>query len=67
MSDEKQLIFVGDKRCGKSSLIAKYLEEPVKDQMKETTGMEFKFGIKYQEDKKQKLSIYELGKNGILI
>jgi len=28
-----------------------------------TAGLEFKFGIKYKDDKKQKISIYELGKN----
>lgn len=31
--------------------------------MKETAGLEFKFGIKYKDEKKQKISIYELGKN----
>jgi len=34
--------------------------------MKETAGLEFKFGIKYREDKKQKISIYELGKFSLL-
>lgn len=29
--------------------------------MKETAGLEFKFGIKYKDEKQQKLSIYELG------
>jgi hypothetical protein len=35
--------------------------------MKETAGLEFKFGIKYQDEKKQKISTYELGKNNVLI
>ena len=57
------MIFVGEKHCGKSSLIGKFLDEPIKDQMKETAGLEFKFGIRYKDDRKQKVSIYELGKN----
>lgn len=33
--------------------------------MKETAGLEFKFGIKYRDEKKQKISIYELGKQSL--
>ena len=30
--------------------------------MKETTALEYKFGTRVREDKKQKMNIYELGK-----
>ena len=55
-------MFVGEKHSGKSSLIGKFLEEPISDNMKETAGLEFKFGLRYKDDRKQKVSIYELGK-----
>jgi hypothetical protein len=35
--------------------------------MKETTALEFKFGTRTIDEKKQKFSIYELGKSQILI
>jgi GTPase SAR1 family protein len=54
-------VFVGDKQSGKSSLIAKLLDEPVKDDLKETTALDFRFGTRVREEKKQKLNIYELG------
>jgi hypothetical protein len=54
-------LFVGDKQSGKSSLIAKLLDEPVKEDMKETTALDFRFGSKTREEKKQKINIYELG------
>ncbi len=47
---------------GKTSLIAKLLDEPVKDDMKETTALDFRYGTRVKEEKKQKLNIYELGK-----
>lgn len=59
--NEKTVIFIGDKKCGKSSLISKYLEEPIKDDKKETLALEYSYGIKYKEEKKQKVNIYELG------
>ena len=46
---------------GKSSLIAKLLDEPVKDDMKETTALDFRYGTRIKDEKKQKLNIYELG------
>jgi hypothetical protein len=42
-------------------LIAKFLDEPVKDDMKETTALDFRYGIRIKDDKKQKVNIYELG------
>ena len=55
-------MFVGEKHAGKSSLIAKFLDEPVKDDMKETTALDFRYGTRYKDEKKQKVNIYELGK-----
>ena len=46
---------------GKTSLIAMLLDEPVKDDMKETTALDFRYGNRVKEDKKQKINIYELG------
>ena len=61
--NDKTFIFVGDKMCGKSSLISKLLDEPLKDDMKETTALDYKYGTTLKENKKQKINIYELGKN----
>ena len=52
---------MGDKQSGKSSLIARLLDEPVKDDLKETTALDFRFGLRVREERKQKLNIYELG------
>jgi hypothetical protein len=59
---EKTVVFVGEKQSGKSSLIAKFLDEPVKDDMKETTALDYRYGTRIKEEKKQKVNIYELGK-----
>ena len=53
---------MGEKRSGKSSLISKFLDEPVKDDMKETTALDFRYGTRIKDEKKQKVNIYELGK-----
>jgi GTPase SAR1 family protein len=37
---------VGEKGSGKSSLIAKFLGDPVKEDMPETIALDFKFGKK---------------------
>jgi hypothetical protein len=60
-SSDKTFVFVGDKMSGKTSLIAKLLDEPVKDDMKETTALDFRYGTRVKEEKKQKINIYELG------
>jgi hypothetical protein len=52
---------VGEKQSGKSSLIAKFLDEPTKDDMKETTALDYRYGTRIKEEKKQKVNIYELG------
>ena len=46
---------------GKTSLIAKLLDEPVKEDMKETTALDFRYVTRVKEEKKQKINIYELG------
>ena len=58
---EKTFVFIGDKMSGKSSLIAKLLDEPLKDDMKETTALDFRYGTRVKEEKKSRLNIYELG------
>ena len=65
-SHTKTLVFVGEKKSGKSSLIAKFLDEPVKEDMTETTALDFKYGTKLREDKKVKVNVYELGGGRIL-
>jgi GTPase SAR1 family protein len=52
VQSEKTLVFVGDKSCGKSSLIAKFLDEPVKEDMKETTALDFRYGTRVKEERK---------------
>ena len=42
-------------------MINKFLELTVKDEMAETTALEFKSGLKLQGDKKVKTNVYELG------
>lgn len=49
---EKTFVFIGDKMSGKSSLIAKLLDEPLKDEMKETTALDFRYGTRIKEEKK---------------
>jgi len=63
VSQDKTVVFVGEKQSGKSSLIAKFLDEPVKEDMKETTALDFRYGTRIKDEKKQKVNIYELGKN----
>ena len=57
----KTLIFVGEKQSGKSSMIAKFLDQQTKEDMTETTALEYKSGLKLSGDKRVKTNIYELG------
>ena len=59
----KTFIFVGEKKSGKSSMITKFLEQQVKEEMPETTAMNYSSGIKLssKDDKKVKVNVYELG------
>ena len=55
-------MFVGEKKSGKSSLITKFLDQQVKDELPETTAMEFRSSEKKnKDDKKVKVNCYELG------
>ena len=45
----KSLIFVGDTKCGKSSLAQKYLDTQLKEDVKETIAMEYHQGSKLNE------------------
>ena len=62
----KTLVFVGEKKSGKSSLIAKFLDQPVKDEMPETAALQFKYGEKVREDRKVKVNVYEQGGGRVL-
>ena len=55
------MIFIGEKQSGKTSLINKFLDSSVKEEVQETTALEFKSGIKMHGDKKVKTNVYELG------
>jgi hypothetical protein len=57
---------LGEKKSGKSSLVAKLLNEPVKEEMAETTALDFRFGTKQREDKTVQMNIYELGGGRVL-
>lgn len=59
-------MFVGEKSSGKSSLIAKLLGESVKEEMPQTTALEFKSGSKQKDDKSVKVNVYELGGGRVL-
>ena len=61
VSGDRTYVFIGDKQSGKTSLVSKLLDEPVKEDVKETTALDFRFGTRTREEKKQKISIYELG------
>lgn len=62
----KTLVFMGEKGVGKSSLISKFLDENVAEQMEVTTALDFKYGYKQKEEKKVKVNVYELGGGRIL-
>lgn len=57
---------MGEKGTGKSSLIAKLLGEPIKEEMPPTTALDFKSGSKQREDKQEKVNVYELGGGRVL-
>ena len=58
----KTFIFVGEKKSGKSTLIAKFLDLQFKEEMPETTAMNYSSGNKTnKDDKKVRVNVYELG------
>ena len=53
---------MGEKKSGKSSLIMKFLDQQFKDEIPETTAMEYRSGTKIsKDDKRVKINAYELG------
>jgi GTPase SAR1 family protein len=58
---QKTILFVGEKKTGKTSLVSKYFGDNVKEDMGETIALDYKFGKLMQEDKSQKVSAYEIG------
>ncbi len=59
---DRTFVFVGDKQSGKSSLVAKLLDEQVKEDLKETTALDYRCLTRVVSEKKQKVNVYELGK-----
>ena len=57
----KTLVFVGEKQSGKTSLLTKFLDQQVKEEISETIALEFKSGLKLHNDKRVKTNVYELG------
>lgn len=60
-TNSKTLIFVGEKRCGKSSLIQKFFDENPKEDMPVTTALDYQYTTKQKEDKKVTVNVYEIG------
>ena len=49
---DRTFVFVGDKQSGKSSLVAKLLDEQVKEDVKETTALDYRCLTRTISDKK---------------
>ena len=64
----KSILFVGDKRSGKTNLILKYLNIQMAghDSIKETMALEFKYATKKLDELTVRVSAYELGGGQIL-
>jgi len=58
--EPKSLLFVGDKKSGKTSLILKYLNIASSD-IKETVALDFRFATKKLDELTVRVSAYELG------
>ena len=52
---------MGEKGCGKTSLINKFFDEATKEDPAPTTALEFQFSDKQVQDKKYTVNTYELG------
>jgi GTPase SAR1 family protein len=57
----KTFVVLGDPKSGKSSLISKFLEMGVKEDMPETFALKYMSGTKEKDRQKVKVSFYELG------
>jgi GTPase SAR1 family protein len=49
---DRTFVFVGDKQSGKSSLVAKLLDEQVKEDVKETTALDYRCLTRVVSEKK---------------
>ena len=67
-TEPKVFVFVGDKQCGKSSLIHKLLDIQLNssESIKETVALDFKYANKTHEDWKTRVHSYELGGGRVL-
>lgn len=62
-TETKSFLFVGDKQCGKTSLIFKMLDIQLAggEQVKETIALDYRYANKTYEDWKVRVNTYELG------
>ena len=65
-SNSKSFIFLGEKRCGKTSLIQKFFDENPKEDLPETTALDFKYTVKSKDERKVTVNVYELGGGRII-
>jgi len=61
VSSAKTFVFLGEKRCGKTSLIQKFFDETPKDDSPPTTALEYRYSVKTVQEKKVIVNTYELG------
>jgi len=59
-------VFLGEKKCGKTSLIYKFFDESPKEDIPETTALDFKYTHKLKDEKKVTVNVYEMGGGRIL-
>ena len=60
-SSAKTFVFLGEKRCGKTSLIQKFFDETPKEDPAPTVALEYRYAAKHVQDKKVTVNAYELG------
>ena len=60
-SHSKTFIFLGEKKCGKTSLIGKFFDDSAKEDIPETTALDFKYTHKSKDEKKMTVNVYEMG------
>lgn len=52
---------MGEKRCGKTSLIQKFFDEAPKDDPASTTALDYRYSTKLVQEKKYTVNTHELG------